>query len=304
MAKQNTVKKKKNSKLGNVLFGMIVLLGLAVIAYPTVSDWWNQRHQTQAIANYVDTVNSLSESNVQDILNEAHEFNKKLPRGVSVGLTEEQEAEYYKILDITGTGIMGYIQIPKINVNLPIYHGVDENILEIAVGHVLGSSFPVGGEGTHAALSGHRGLPSANLFTDLDELTEGDTFTITILNKLLTYQIDQIRIVLPQDVSNLAIDEGNDYITLITCTPYGVNSHRMLVRGKRIANEEVNNVTVVAEANRLSPTLVIGGIAIPLIMIAMVISFVSSGARSKRKTGKALLKELEEASDRAGGNKR
>jgi len=304
MAKQNTVKKKKSSKLGNVLFGMIVLLGLGVIAYPTVSDWWNQRHQTQAIATYVDTVNNLSEANVQDILNEAYEFNQKLPKGVSIGLTDEQLAEYNNILDITGTGIMGYIQIPKINVNLPIYHGVDETILEIAVGHVPGSSFPVGGKGTHAALSGHRGLPTANLFTDLDELSEGDTFTVTVLNQVLTYQIDQIRIVLPQNVSDLAIEDGKDYITLITCTPYGVNSHRMLVRGKRIANEESDGVTVVAEARRLSPTFVIGGIAIPLIMIAMVVSFVSSGARSKRKTGKALLKELEDASNGAGGNKR
>lgn len=304
MAKQNTVKKKKNSKFGNFLFGLILLLGAGVISYPSVSNWWNQRHQTQAIADYVETVNSLSDADMQYVLDEAREFNRKLGTGISVGLTDEEYAEYEKILDVTGTGIMGYIQIPDINVNLPIYHGVDENVLEIAVGHVPGSSFPVGGEGTHAALSGHRGLPTANLFTDLDELKEGNKFTITILNELLTYEIDQIRIVLPQDVSNLAIEPGKDYVTLITCTPYGVNSHRMLVRGKRVDNDAVDSTQVVNEARKLSPTFMIGGIAIPLIIISMIVSVASSGARSKRKTGKALLKELEEASIEAGGKKR
>lgn len=304
MAKQNTVKKKKNSKFGNFLFGLILLLGAGVISYPSVSNWWNQRHQTQAIADYVETVNSLSDADMQYVIDEAREFNRKLGTGISVGLTDEEYAEYEKILDVTGTGIMGYIQIPDINVNLPIYHGVDENVLEIAVGHVPGSSFPVGGEGTHAALSGHRGLPTANLFTDLDELKEGNKFTITILNELLTYEIDQIRIVLPQDVSNLAIEPGKDYVTLITCTPYGVNSHRMLVRGKRVDNDAVDSTQVVNEARKLSPTFMIGGIAIPLIIISMIVSVASSGARSKRKTGKALLKELEEASIEAGGKKR
>ena len=304
MAKQNTVKKKKNSKFGNFLFGLILLLGAGVISYPSVSNWWNQRHQTQAIADYVETVNSLSDADMQYVLDEAREFNRKLGTGISVGLTDEEYAEYEKILDVTGTGIMGYIQIPDINVNLPIYHGVDENVLEIAVGHVPGSSFPVGGEGTHAALSRHRGLPTANLFTDLDELKEGNKFTITILNELLTYEIDQIRIVLPQDVSNLAIEPGKDYVTLITCTPYGVNSHRMLVRGKRVDNDAVDSTQVVNEARKLSPTFMIGGIAIPLIIISMIVSVASSGARSKRKTGKALLKELEEASIEAGGKKR
>ena len=304
MAKQNTVKKKKNSKFGNFLFGLILLLGAGVISYPSVSNWWNQRHQTQAIADYVETVNSLSDADMQYVIDEAREFNRKLGTGISVGLTDEEYAEYEKILDVTGTGIMGYIQIPDINVNLPIYHGVDENVLEIAVGHVPGSSFPVGGEGTHAALSGHRGLPTANLFTDLDELKEGNKFTITILNELLTYEIDQIRIVLPQDVSNLAIEPGKDYVTLITCTPYGVNSHRMLVRGKRVDNDAVDSTQVVNEARKLSPTFMIGGIAIPLIIISMIVSVASSGARSKRKTGKALLKELQEASIEAGGKKR
>lgn len=302
--KKNVRKKKKNSirsKIITFLFELIVFVGLGAIAYPTLSNWWNERHQTQAIASYVEKVQELSDSGKMMMLEEARIYNERLEPGVDFVLTEEEYAEYEKVLDITGTGIMGYVEISSIDVNLPIYHGTDEAILQIATGHIAGSSFPVGGDGTHAIISGHRGLPTANLFTNLDKLGEGDIFTVTVLDQILTYQIDQIRIVLPEDVSDLAIEKGKDYMTLVTCTPYGVNTHRMLVRGSRIDTEENENVVIVVpDATRISQTYVICGIGIPLIMLAMVISFISSAVKGIRKSDKVILEEMEQSADLGG----
>jgi sortase A len=190
-----------------------------------------------------------------------------------LNLSKAEKSVYDKTLDVTGTGIMAYVDIPKVNTTLPIYHGTEDSILQVAVGHIPGTSLPVGGKGTHAVISGHRGLPSAKLFTDIDRLREGDTFMIQVLDETLTYEVDQILTVLPDDVSALAIDPNKDYVTLVTCTPYGVNSHRLLVRGHRIPNK-VKDARVVAEASRVDAMIVAPIIAVFLFIILLLVSAV------------------------------
>ncbi|MDE7058876.1 MAG: class C sortase, partial [Lachnospiraceae bacterium] len=241
---------------------------VGIFLYPSVSDWWNSMHATRAISGYVTAVEDLSAQEREDMLNVARAYNETLPNGVDFDLTDEEREEYNNILDVTGTGIMGYVQISAIGVNLPVYHSVDEGVLQIAVGHIPGSSLPVGGERTHAVLSGHRGLPSAKLFSDLDQMVEGDTFTLNIMDQTITYMVDQIRIVLPEETDDLAIQAGRDYCTLVTCTPYGVNTHRMLVRGRRIENI-AGEVVVVAEAVRIPNYIVIPAVGIPLLFLSL-----------------------------------
>ena len=284
-------KKKKGSVL-NILLTLMLLTGLSVMLYPTVSDWWNARHASRAIANYVEAVADTDEDVKKDMLEAASRYNASLTTGVHFKPTDEEYAEYESLLDLTGTGIMGYIQIPSINVDLPIYHGTEEAVLQVAIGHIAGSSLPVGGEGSHCVLSGHRGLPSARLFTDLDEMEEGDIFLLNVLNETFTYEVDQVRIVLPEEVDDLAVVAGKDYCTLVTCTPYGVNTHRMLVRGHRIENpEEETDVVIAAEAQKIPTYYVIPAVGIPLLFVALAILLALSG-RKKRKTGKELLDEF------------
>jgi sortase A len=299
-AGKDTNNRKKSHKKGSAIYTValfiILAVGLAIISYPTFSNWWNTRHATRAIAGYVEAVKQLDDGSKQEIIEKAREYNSNLSAGVDFELTETEYAEYESILDISGTGIMGYIQIPSINVNLPIYHGTDEAVLQIAVGHIAGSSFPVGGEGTHAVLSGHRGLPSARLFTDLDKMTEGDIFTITVLDEVVTYQVDQIRIVLPEETGELAIVDGKDYCTLVTCTPYGINSHRMLVRGHRIDNlDEEQALIVSAEASKVSSSIVIFAVGIPLVLIVFAVMLIRSSAGRHKKTEKDFLDELKKS---------
>ena len=219
--------------LPTIVLVLVFLTGLSLLLYPTVSDYWNSFHQTRAIASYMD------DDRYEKMLEEARAYNAKLAeKSNRFILSEEEQEEYNRLLDVTGSGIMGYVEIPSIDCSLPIYHGTDEGVLQIAIGHIAGSSLPVGGKGTHCVTSGHRGLPSAKLFTNLDELKEGDTFMLHVLDETLTYEVDRILIVEPDDVSNLEIDPDQDYCTLVTCTPYGINTHRLLVRGHRIANME------------------------------------------------------------------
>ena len=248
--KKEKRRKRKGSSVSTIVLVVILLAGVGIFLYPSVSDWWNSMHATRAIAGYVSAVEDLSGQERETMLEAARRYNNKLQNGVDFVLTEEEMEEYNSLLDVTGTGIMGYVQISSIGVNLPVYHSVDEGVLQIAIGHIPGSSLPVGGERTHAILSGHRGLPSAKLFSDLDRMVEGDIFTVNILEQTVTYMVDQIRIVLPEETDELAIQPGRDYCTLVTCTPYGVNSHRMLVRGKRIENI-AGEVVVVAAAVRI-----------------------------------------------------
>lgn len=271
-------------RLINLSLILIFLIGLSLLLYPTFSDWWNSFHQTQAIANYSEMVNELNEEEYTDIWQRAEAYNAVLAESGNRWILKEEElAEYRSQLDPGGTGIMGYIEIPLINCSLPIYHGTDDSVLQIAAGHIEGSSLPIGGESSHCVLSGHRGLPSAKLFSNLDRLEEGDTFMLRILNETLTYEVDQILIVLPSEVDALEIVEGGDYCTLVTCTPYGVNSHRLLVRGRRIENQASSDAArVTADALLIEPLIVAPVVALPMLLVLLIWVFISTG---KKKSG-------------------
>ncbi|MDO4519844.1 MAG: class C sortase [Eubacteriales bacterium] len=227
---------KKNTGV-TVLLVLILIIGLSLLLYPTVSNYWNSLHQSSTIRSLDEYSETISNEEYEKILEEARAYNKELKeRGMYWRMTPEMTAAYRSLLNFDNNGAMGYIEIPKINVSLVIYHGTDDNVLQIGIGHIEASSLPVGGTGTHCILSGHRGLPSAKLFSNLDQLVEGDTFILNVLDQVLTYEVDQIRVVEPSDIDSLTIDPNQDLCTLVTCTPYGVNTQRMLVRGHRIDN--------------------------------------------------------------------
>ncbi|MCI6745292.1 MAG: class C sortase [Anaerolactibacter massiliensis] len=270
-------------KLSNFILVLIFLTGVSLLVYPTFSDWWNSMHQSRAIASYVDQVNSLDDAQYETMLEQARAYNETLVGKEDRYILDEAEtAEYNSLLDVTGTGIMGYVVIPKINVRLPIYHGTDPSVLEIAIGHIAGSSLPVGGESTHCVLSGHRGLPSAKLFTDIDQLKEGDQFMLEVLGDTLTYEVDQIKVVLPDELEDIEIEEGQDLCTLVTCTPYGVNTHRLLVRGHRVDTVEQNHVRIVSDAVQIEPMTVALVIGLPVLVIVMLVRMIFAGKKHKK----------------------
>ena len=263
-------KKKKGSAFSSILLAVILLIGLSLVLYPTFSNWYNQFHQTRAIANYTEFVDNIAIAERERMREEAQQYNEDLwSMANRYAPSEEEHQRYLELLDVTGTGIMGYINIPSINVNIAIYHTATEEVLQTAVGHIEGTSLPVGGDGTHCVLSGHRGLPSAKLFTDLDQLGEGDVFMLSVLGETLTYEIDQIRIVLPTEVDNLTMERGHDYVTLVTCTPYGINSHRMLVRAHRIENAETE-INVKADAVLFDAMKVAPFLAAPVLFVLLM----------------------------------
>lgn len=272
--------------LSTILLVVILVVGVGLLLYPTVSDWWNSFHQSRAIASYTEELAALDTSAYDQLLADAEAYNLALREKASPYVfTEEEDAAYRRQLSLQaeGGGVVGEILIPKINVDLPIYLGTDESILQIGVGHVEGSSLPVGGPSTHSVLSGHRGLPSARLFTDLNLVSEGDVFVLHILNETLTYEVDRILIVDPDDMKDLAVEEGEDYCTLVTCTPYGINSHRMLVRGHRIENQEAEAIlTITSGATRIDPVMVVPFAALPLLLLLGVWLMVST-RRGKEK---------------------
>ncbi|MGM9584579.1 MAG: class C sortase [Faecousia sp.] len=251
---------------------LILFIGLSLMLYPTFSNWWNSMHQTRAIATYSQQVAQLDNDSYEQFWEEAHAYNRSLLDRENVFLLDDaQKAEYDRLLNVSGMGIMGYIEIPKIQVTLPIYHGTEESVLQIAVGHLDWTSLPVGGESSHCVLSGHRGLPSAKLFTDLDRLVVGDRFLLRVLDEVLTYEVDQILIVEPYDTDALKIEPGKDLCTLVTCTPYGINTHRLLVRGHRVENEkEAKTVRVTADAIQIEPYLVAPIVAAPVLLVLLV----------------------------------
>ena len=253
---------KKNK---TIIMILLFFMGLLVLLYPTISDFYNQKVQSAAIVDYESILKNYEEKDYSSLFNEAHEYNNRLKELSEPYLMYNTLKNYNNIMNLNGNGMMGYISIDKIKVELPIYHGTSEEVLNIAVGHLEGSSLPVGGKGTHSVLSAHRGLPSTKLFTDLDKLEIGDTFTITILNQLLTYQIDHIEIVVPHDIRNLKIAPNEDYLTLMTCTPYGINTHRLLVRGKRIENTE-KPIYVTTEAFKVNTITVTSLVSLPIIL--------------------------------------
>lgn len=258
--------------LSTILLILIFLIGLSLLLYPSFSDWWNSFHQSRAIASYAQQVAVMDDNQYAEIWNAAWEYNRSLTeRDNSFLLSEEQKTEYEQLLNLGGNGVMAYIEIPAIDVSLPIYHGTDEGVLQVAVGHLEWTSLPVGGQGSHCVVSGHRGLPSAKLFTDLDKLVVGDVFILRVLDEVLTYEVDQILIVEPDDTQDLMIEEGKDLCTLVTCTPYGINSHRMLVRGHRIDNiEEARTIRVTADAIQIEPVIVAPMLAAPILLILLI----------------------------------
>jgi sortase A len=254
-------------KASTILLMLILLIGLSLLLYPTLSELWNSFHQSQSIAGYVEKMASIDNEEYEEILQAAKDYNARYKRESLWYLQEDEVPIYQEQLNVGGDGVMGYIEIPKIKCSLPIYHGTSESVLQVAVGHIEGSSLPVGGESTHCVLSGHRGLPSAKLFTNLDQLVTGDLFVLYVLDEVFTFEVDQIRIVEPDDVSDLAIEEGEELCTLVTCTPYGINSHRLLVRGHRVDNIYVSSVRVAADAVQVDETLVALAIGIPMLLV-------------------------------------
>lgn len=275
--------KKKKGNFTTLLLILVLLAGLSLLLYPSVSDYWNSFHETRAIATYAEEVANLNQDQYDEIWAAAESYNASLTDRVNAYLlSDAQKEEYQQLLNVSGLGVMGYIEIPSIDCSLPIYHGTEESVLQIAVGHLEWSSLPVGGESTHCVLSGHRGLPSAKLFTNLDKLQTGDIFMLRVLDNVLTYEVDQILIVKPQETGALRIEEGKDYCTLVTCTPYGINTHRLLVRGHRIDNiEQAKTVRVTADAIQIEPLLVAPVVAIPILLLLLILLLLPKKPRKK-----------------------
>ena len=274
---------KKNKS--TIILILVFFVGLSVMLYPTLSDYVNQLHQSRAVATYAEDVDNLTDADYSAYFEAADAFNAQIAADPDALYFPQRFPTYESTLDVTGTGIMGYITIEKIGVELPIYHGTSDGVLQIAAGHLEGTSLPVGGESTHAVISAHRGLPSAKLFTNLDQLEVGDTFTITVLDRVLTYEVDRISIVLPTETDLLQPVEGQDYVTLMTCTPYGINTHRLLVRGHRVnTRESQKHVRVTADATRIDPIITAPVIALPMLAVLLIWLLVTT--RKRPKAGK------------------
>lgn len=272
---------KKNAV--NILLILVFLIGLSLLLYPSVSDYWNSLHQTRAMTLYTDEVAKISREEADRLWKQAEDFNASIrQRSVVYTLSDEEMEEYHRCLSLDNSGIMGYIEIPSLEISLPIYHGTSESVLKSGIGHLDWTSLPVGGAGTHCVISGHRGLPSAKLFTNLDKLSEGDLFMMRVLDEVLTYEVDQIRIVEPDQIDDLHIVDGMDYCTLVTCTPYGVNSHRMLVRGHRIDNvAQSRKIRITSDAVQVEPILIAPIIAAPILLILLILLMLPSRKRKE-----------------------
>ena len=280
-------------RLPTILILLVFVAGLSLLLYPTVSDWWNSFHQSRAVAAYTENVGNINDETYAKLLDDARVYNSALvDRGTErFKLSDAEVEEYNALLNLSGTGMLGYVEIPVLQTTLPVYHGTSDAVLSAGVGHLEGTSLPVGGESTHCVLSGHRGLPSAKLFSNLDKMVEGDLFLLHILDETLTYEVDQIRIVEPQEIGELAIEEGMDYCTLVTCTPYGINSHRLLVRGHRVANE-APAVRVTSDALQVEPVLVAPFAAAPILLVLLIVLLFKTRRKPrKRKTGKHYVPE-------------
>ena len=277
-------------KATTVILILVFFLGLSLLLYPSISDWYNSYHQSRVVVSFAEAVSRVNDEEYREMMDAAQDYNRRLAIEDRLGerLTAEQLDDYESQLDITGTGIMGYIEIHKIRCILPIYHGIDDGVLQIAIGHIPWSSLPIGGAGSHSVLSGHRGLPSARLFTDIDKLDEGDTFIIRTMNKVLTYEVDQIRIVQPNETYDLRIIPGEDLCTLVTCTPYGVNTHRLLVRGHRVENDIPNAANITADALLYKPYYVAPIVAAPILLILFIMMLIttSSGYRQRKEAAR------------------
>lgn len=273
--------KKRSGRWSTAVLVLLLVMGLSLLLYPTVSDYYNSFHASRAIVSYTQQVSDLADDAYQTIFAEADRYNESLAQAMNPWqFAKDHPDEYLQALHVSADGIMGYIDIPVIDVYLPVYHTTGEGVLQVGVGHIEGTSLPVGGKGTHTVLSGHRGLPSARLFTDLDKLVEGDTFILHILDETLTYQVDQILIVEPEDVSALEIQPNQDLCTLVTCTPYGINSHRILVRGHRIETAaQTPQVRVTGDAIQVEPVIVAVALAVPVLLMLLAAVLITTGKR-------------------------
>ena len=264
------------------------LIGISVLLYPSFSNFWNSKTQTRAIVNYESVLENLSEEDYEALFQQAYDYNEALYATAFPLVDYVNVPGYYETLRLQGAAIMGYLKIDKIGVELPIYHGTSAEVLNRGVGHLEGSSLPVGGTSTHSVMSAHRGLPSAKLFTDLDRLEPGDTFQVVILNEILTYQVDQVKVILPTELNDLIIEEGKDYCTLFTCTPYGINTHRLLVRGIRVETIlEKPALYVANEAFRIEPMLVTPAVAAPMVLVFLIHLMVKYREPPKKKEGES-----------------
>lgn len=271
-----------------ILLTLGFLIGICVLSYPAFSNYWNSKTQTRAIVDYESVLNNLKPEDYTAMFQAAHDYNTALYETEYPLRDFELVPGYYDLLKLPGSSVMGYLKIDKINVELPVYHGTSDTVLNIGVGHLEGSSLPVGGESTHSVMSAHRGLPSSKLFTDLDRLEIGDTFQVTILNQVLTYQVDQVKVITPREIDDLVIVEGMDYCTLFTCTPYGINTHRLLVRGIRIETiTEKPQIYVANEAFRIEPMLVMPVVAAPMLMVFLFYLMVKYREPPQKKKGDA-----------------
>lgn len=297
MADNKNKKKKKNGAFGTVIIILFIAAGLGIMLYPTLSDWINSKHQSRAIAVYDKTVDEMDEKDFTEMFESAEKFNRRiLDLGSSYCLTHPEKLTGYEdILNISGTGIMGYVTIDKINVQISIYHGTDSTVLQVGAGHLKGSSIPIGGESTKSVISAHRGLPSAKLFTDLDKLQKGDRFTVTVLNSVLVYEVDEIYVIMPDEMQNLYVEDGKDLCALLTCTPYGINDHRLLVIGKRIHSDDSSYIRVSSDGSIVDPILESLIIASPGLLILAVWLTIKlkkvKSAENQNNSSKTLKKE-------------
>ncbi len=294
---QGGIRKKKSHRVSNTILVLILLAGVAIAGYPMFSEYWNSMHQSRAIMGYAERVAELSNDEYVSVWEDALEYNRRLSSDPNPwAMTDEDIDEYERQLNVDGTGNMGFISIPKIDVNLPVYHGTSDAVLQTSIGHIDGTSLPSGSIhpdpdqydkvefASHSVLSGHRGLPSAKLFSDLDAMEEGDVFYLTILDQTLTYQVDKITVILPEDSSELALFPGKDYCTLMTCTPYGINTHRLLVRGVRVENDkELLDVRVTADALKIEPLYVVPFIAGPVLLLMILWVVLFAGRKKKSR---------------------
>ncbi len=275
------MERNKKKRLTTLVLVLIFLTGLSLLLYPSLSDYWNSFHQSRAVMGYMESVGAMNEEEYDAILASARAYNAALDDGsFRWYLSDEEKEAYRKELFFDADGAMGYIAIDKLRLRLPIYHGTSEAVLQTSIGHLEWSSLPVGGAGSHCVLSGHRGLPSARLFSDLDKLAEGDLFTLSVLNETLSYQVDQIRVVEPADVSALQIVPGEDYCTLLTCTPYAINTHRLLVRGRRVENPR-GEARVVPDAMLIERLWVAPFVGVPILLLVLLMLFFSTGRHAR-----------------------
>ena len=279
-------------KWKTLLLILVFLAGLSLLLYPPISNYWNSLHQARIVSSYMENVSRMESVRKLELFEAADVYNRELAaQPTHFQLTPEEQERYENTLDVSGTGVMGYLEIPKINVSLPIYHGTETTVLEFAIGHLAGTSLPVGGESTHAVLTGHTGLPSSRLLTDLNQMEVGDIFYVQIMDETLTYEVDQIRKVLPEKTKDLEITEGEDYCTLVTCTPYGINTHRLLVRGHRIETARTAIMKFSADALQIEPLVVIPFLAAPILLVLFLLVML------KPNRSKKIEKQLRELKD-------